>query len=569
MASMKKIFISFAKRSLAVMAALFMAMPVAMMAQAQSEKQVNNEYHDAIISYLKDEMQKKEKQLNKQARQMLASLPNEFKLYDENFINIRLGVAEGLREDGSTEYNMTYSISYTCSNIEGVTDDYPLGQYHWDESNSSRAICNLTRNIVEGSCKEYFQNNNPVTIRIFSATDVVDITHVPYKAEYGDFRYVPVTYNGEKVRISVSEAEGISTNAQLAYIRAQSIRDFIETNITMLRRDDNNYEYITTNYEREGGQYRRCSIEMIVHGAFDAVAERMTTQLRDDEFVDFNIPEVEPASNKNTYALIFANEEYPAPIPAVPFADNDGRVLATYCQKTLGIPERHIKLFENASREQIRDEAIQWVKDITVAMKGDANIIIYYAGHGILSSDMKPYIIPCDVDAGRLKSINGKVAIGSEEIILSKSEMKKLLPQCISIDSICLWFNKVQFKSVTFIIDASFDGMQRSGQPFMAAVSGVANKRMKALRIRNDILVLQSSDFNKTSYSFDAQHHGFFTYFILKELRSSKGSVTVRDLFDNVYSAIGYESSLQGKLQQPVVVPGGKLKDGWGDQPLR
>ena len=137
----------------------------------------------------------------------------------------------------------------------------------------------------------------------------------------------------------------------------------------------------------------------------------------------------------------------------------------------------------------------------------------------------------------------------------------------MSIDSICMWFNKVAVKSITLIVDASFDGTQRNGQPFFGVKSTV--KKLKALRIRNDILVFSSSEYNKTSYSYDDQHHGFFTYFILKELKRSKGDITLKELFDNVNSQLSYESSLQGKLQQPTVVPGGKLKESWESQKLK
>ena len=548
-------------------AMFLMVAPNRVAAQSEGESKINSEYHDQIISYIKEDLLKKEKQIAKQAERILVNLPNEYKLYDETFVKIHLDVEEGTKEDGTPEYNLVYSIAYTCKHLEGVTDDYPMGVYLWDKSNSCRAICNLTKTMVEGPCREYFQGNKVSTIRIKATTDGANISHVPYKGEYGDFRYCPVTYNGEQVRMSVSVAEGINNNAQLAYIRAQSIRNFIETSISALKNEDNKYEYITTTYEKEGGQYRRSSIEIVVHGAFDKTAEEMEAKLRDDAYVDFNIPETEPGSNRNTFALIIANEDYPSPLPAVPFAANDGNIFYKYCLKTLGIPERHIKLLSNATRNEIREDAIQWVKDITVALNGDANILIYYAGAGTTDADYKPYLMPTNLDLKKIKSLNGKYVIGTDNITLSSGELKKLLPQCVSIDSICMWFNKVAVKSITLIVDASFDGTQRNGQPFFGVKSTV--KKLKALRIRNDILVLSSSEYNKTSYSYDDQHHGFFTYFILKELKRTKGDITLKELFDNVYTQLSYESSLQGKLQQPTVVPGGKLKESWESQKLK
>ena len=56
------------------------------------------------------------------------------------------------------------------------------------------------------------------------------------------FHTVP---HNEVIRISVNEEEGINNNAQLAYIRAHSMKNFLENNISVLRNTDNHYEFIT------------------------------------------------------------------------------------------------------------------------------------------------------------------------------------------------------------------------------------------------------------------------------------------------------------------------------------
>ena len=60
-------------------------------------------------------------------------------------------------------------------------------------------------------------------------------TAVPYDGRYGEFRYCPVVFNGERLRISVDRTGGISNNCQLAYLRAQAVRANLEENIPALR----------------------------------------------------------------------------------------------------------------------------------------------------------------------------------------------------------------------------------------------------------------------------------------------------------------------------------------------
>ena len=56
---------------------------------------------------------------------------------------------------------------------------------------------------------------------------------------------------------------------------------------------------------------------------------------------------------------------------------------------------------------------------------------------------------------------------------------------------------------------------------------------------------------------------------MLKELKRTQGDITYLDLYNSIEQALSYESSLQGKLQQPVILAGGKIKETWGENRLR
>lgn len=531
-----------------------------------NEMQVNNQYRGMIMKYLQQDVQKRQKQMSRDAMQMLVNLPNAEKLYDETLVHVKNEIVEGTREDGSNELNHLFQVDYTCGHLEGYTDDFPLGSYDCNRSNSSRALCAITKHMVENVCKDLFTRGTEVTINIYASTDATNITHIDYLGEYGDFRYCPAIYNNESVRISVSQEEGISTNAQLAYMRAMSVKNYLESHIDMLRQTNNTYKIITRCYSDTGSQFRRNSISLEVHGAYDAKALEMSRRLRQDEFVDFNIPVNEESSNRNTFAIIIANEEYDV-LPNVPFADNDGDIIQQYCLKTLGIPQRHIKLLKNADAATIKTQGIAWIKDITVAVKGDANIIVYFAGHGISGNDSRPYLIPAGVKYDELKTLKGKT-IGTDDIQLSSREIKKLLEQCIAVDTLANWFNRVQYRNLTLIVDASLNGTQRNGQPLFT-LGKPATKKGRGMRLRNNIVVWLAANTDKTAYAYDDQHHGFLTYFMLKELKRTQGDITYEELYSSIDQALSYESSLQGKLQQPVIIAGGKIKESWGDNRLR
>ena len=529
---------------------------------AQTEHQYNDDIHSFILKRLRQTTLQREKKMNKQIQQMLVNLPNAEKLYDETFVRITTQVVEDTTEEGSPEINFVYNISYNCHHFEGTEDDYPSGAYLWSTSNSCRAICNLTKSMIESELSDIFTAGRTTTITITSTTDAAEIQHIDYKGEFGDLRYMPAVFNDENVRISVDQKDGITTNAQLAYLRARSVQSFLDEQVGVLKRSQNEYRFVTRCFDMTGPHYRRSSLQIVVHGAFDAAARSLEAALLNDEYVDFNIPHIEENINSKTYALIIADEEYTAPLPNCDFATHDGDVLHQYFVHTLGIPTRHVKVLHNAGRQEIYNEGIHWLKDIIKAQSGDVHIIIYYAGHGVSNQKWAPYLMPSGVDVSKIRAFRSKTGTLPEDIVLKGGDAEKILSQCISFDTLTGWFNRVEALSYTFIIDASFDGIQRSGKPFFTIKK--ESKRYRTPRVRSDIVVFMAADGDKTAYSFIDQHHGFFTYYILKELKYTRGEITFQDLFNNVTKNQAYESSLQGKLQEPSMIIGGKLGENWG-----
>lgn len=551
-------------------------------ATAQSgEQQLNSEYQAAIREFLMQDIANRQRTMQRRAEQILINLPNSEKLYDETYISLRTQLVDGIREDGSPELNYLYEISYNSKHLEGYTDDYPLGVFAWDSSNSVRAICNLTKTFVEGVLDDIFRPGKAVSIKIFSTTDGVELSRtIPYDGQYGNFRYMPVTFNNEKLRISV-DSNGISNNCQLAYIRAQSVRSFLQNNVRNLARTDNDFLYVTRSYNDTGSFYRRSSIEITVHDAFREAIDLMTADKIQDDYVDFNIPQ-SLSTYENAYVLIVANEEYAhAFLPEVPYASNDGEIVKRYFVRALGVPERQVKLIHNASRVAIL-EGVHWLTDLAQAVathNGDvtvpqANIFVYFVGHGFVDFDGNAYLIPNNLRLDGIKALGAKKSCGKKkvsqepktyDIALSRKDATLFANQCLSVDSLCSALKgkgkreTYPVNRLTIIIDASFDGHQRNGASMIRADRKVVvnAKGKKAKRKGNkssDAIVLLAADYDKTAYSFDAQHHGFLTYFLLKEIKglassSSFDTYTYQDIYEAVERKLNKESALQGKWQ--------------------
>lgn len=580
------------KRILTVLLILAATLPLT--AQV-GEKSLNRRYQNEIRDSLSQVVSQRQREMQRTAESLLAALPNNEKLYDESYITVVAELIDTVYADGSLHLDLLYRLSYNCRHLEGWTDDYPLGAYDVDSSNSCRAICRLTKRFLETSLKDVATAGRDVDITISSSADGTEFTtKMPYDGRYGDFRYCPTTFNGERMRISIDRKSGINNNCQLAYLRAQSVKAFLEENIDALKKTRNNYLFVTQSYKDSVNThyYRRSSIEMRFYDVFGPTVERMRNDRMQDDYVDFNIP-VTSQKNEDTYVLLIANENYGCSrIPDVPYALNDGEVTRQYFIKALGVPERQVKLLRNATLQDIQQEGIHWLTELSQAVaakNGDeavptANLIIYFTGHGFTDLDGVAYLMPTGINTADIESLQpgGKKSgwslfgCGKKEttdttgydIVLTKKETKKMADQCLSLETLCSMFNAkvVPVKNLTVIVDASFDGIGRDGKPLVRSDRKDDGKKRRKASLRSDAVVLLAADYSKTAFAFDLHKHGFLTYFLLKEVKLQGENIfrlTYQDIYEEVARKLNKESALQNKWQEAIGIAGGKYKDSW------
>ena len=256
--------------------------------------------------------------------------------------------------------------------------------------------------------------------------------------------------------------------------------------------------------------------------------------------VDINIPTTN-AKNENTFVIIIANEDYKN-VAKVPFALNDGRILAKYCQQTLGIPASHIKLHENATYNDIR-LALAWLKNVCDKYEGEASVIFYYTGHGIPDeSDKSAYLLPVDGD-GRY------VATGYK------------------MDDLYQRLGAMPTKSITVLLDACFSGATRDGK-MVAQAKGVALKVKKG-QPKGNTVVIAAAQGDETAGFDEEEGHGMFTYYLLKKLQDTQGNVTLQELSQYIIREVGRKSAVSSKPQTPCVTPSASLGTSWQSWTLK
>ena len=256
--------------------------------------------------------------------------------------------------------------------------------------------------------------------------------------------------------------------------------------------------------------------------------------------VDINIP-VAKTSNDNTFALIIANENYEF-VDNVQFALNDGEVFREYCIKTLGIPERQVWCYKDASLGIISGGIDKMVQAMSIFE--DAKAIVYYCGHGIPDEKTgDAYIIPVD---GR----------GTNTAT------------CYSLNQLYKTMSSAAKSNVTYFMDACFTGANREGSMLVAA-RGVAREAKKEV-IEGNTVVFSAASGDETAMPFKEKNHGMFTYFLLKKLQESHGEVKYGELAEYIRTNVRKESFLTNeKLQNPYVATSVANEKNWRNESLK
>ena len=263
--------------------------------------------------------------------------------------------------------------------------------------------------------------------------------------------------------------------------------------------------------------------------------------------VDRNIPIID-FKDENKFALIIGNEDYTnfqqgiTNEMNVEFARNDAQIFKKYCINTFGVQEKNITFLIDATAGKM-SQAIDRLNKLIEATNGSANVIVYYAGHGLPDEKTKEaYLIPVDVSGSNI----------SAGIKLSYLYGK---------------LTEHPSKQISVFIDACFSGGGRDAG--LLAARGVKIKP-KDDYLKGNIVVFTASSGDESSLPWKDKQHGIFTYLLLKKLQETKGDISFSKLYTFLKEKVIFESVLtNNKKQTPQVLFSSEIINSWGEWKLK
>ncbi len=193
----------------------------------------------------------------------------EKSISDHTNIDVHAEVVPGQDADGNSIMNYKINFEYEVEPKFSVYEDFAPGKYQAENSGAAMAMLSIVKKAFEQDFAQYIKEGKKLQIHIKGMADALPINNtIAYNGCYGDFVGEPVYKNNDLSNITVTQADGITQNEQLAFLRATGVQQYIQKNIPELSQMDTDFRTYIEITKRKGGAYRRITVEFIFVDVF-------------------------------------------------------------------------------------------------------------------------------------------------------------------------------------------------------------------------------------------------------------------------------------------------------------
>ena len=426
------------------------------------------------------------------------------------------------------EVNYTSSFEYFANGIIIPTIN------EWQKKQEFETTEQYKNRVTKVNQDRKIQELTQEAIREFTAKNPINATLGAYDADNNLYK-IYSNYGEKSVKVPLSDAPNFKANFDKAAIEATYLvtSNGLAINDMSIMLNGKKYyaEKAALDNLASTIEIELPDISLQHNDMYEATTPLNTV----DHSVDQEIPTV-VSGNTRSFAVIIGNEKY-TQVAKVLYANNDARIFAEYCKKTLGLPTQNVRLYENATFGIILS-AVNDIKKISEAYQGNVNVIFYYAGHGVPNETTKDaYLLPADADGRQTEA-------------------------CYPVSRLYKELGEMGAKNVVVFMDACFSGAQR-GEGMLASARGVALKA-KAEAPQGNMVVFTAATGDETAYPYNEKGHGMFTYFLLKKLQETKGDCTLGELGEYIQQNVRQQSVvINRKSQTPTITPSANIGDSW------
>lgn len=188
---------------------------------------------------------------------------NENILSDHTQITVSTDVEQDVDADGNKILNYNINYQYDVEEEYSARDDFKAGKYNTVESNAALQMIDIINKSLNADFAKYTTSSKKLIISVTGSADAIPIMgKLKYNGEYGDIEELLVYQNEELSTMTVTESSGMTSNEQLAMIRAYGMTDYLKKNVVTGLTIPTEERYNIEVSDEEGGQFRRIKVSL-------------------------------------------------------------------------------------------------------------------------------------------------------------------------------------------------------------------------------------------------------------------------------------------------------------------
>lgn len=224
---------------------------------------------DTISLELLQQQQMEEIKLQETREEVIEEAKSQNVISDHTNISVNSQIVPDYDAAGNKVLNYNVNFTYTVDPEFSVVEDFGPGKYHVGESGAASSMLSIVKKAFEGDFKQYIDNGKKLRVVIKGAADATPIVRgIAYDGAYGEFEDEPVYKDGQLSTLTVTKKDGITENDQLAFMRAQGVRDFLEKNVEGFDKLAKDYRYEVNVSKDKGSHHRRITVDFTFVDAF-------------------------------------------------------------------------------------------------------------------------------------------------------------------------------------------------------------------------------------------------------------------------------------------------------------
>lgn len=188
---------------------------------------------------------------------------------DHTQISVNARIVADQDADGKKIMNYKIDFAYEVEKGFSAQEDFAPGKYKAGESGAAQSMLTIVKTAFENDFAQYVKPGKKLHVRITGMADALPINgKITYDGCYGDFVDEPVYKDNDLSNITVTKAEGITQNEQLAFLRAIGVKEYINEYIPSFGKMNTDYLHNIEVTAGKGGEFRRITVEFTFVDAF-------------------------------------------------------------------------------------------------------------------------------------------------------------------------------------------------------------------------------------------------------------------------------------------------------------